>query len=708
MNQTVQSLREFEKFQANGLIEALEPARKSMQSADWAKVEKAVETALSDFREGAEHVVVTLRELSESDRKKAAKAQAHWATLKLAHTRKASAMSIEHQAIRLDVAHKEQMEAVRREAMLAAGAETAGSITKLEAELQKTTLEASRARESLKRALGELGITVDQNRTLEQTVAELAGVTSNLRSERDRLSTALAAANERVTGLQEEAIGLGDIQSASEQRTAELARELLSCKEALRSTLSQLDITVDENRSLGDQIEGLMMQAVNAKTEADRRGAQLTVEAQRAKETLHSTLAELGIKVDECLSLREQINQLAVQARSAQSIVKSARAEATALKVQLDEARSDLDGANERVREHERKAAQWAAEQANQDTDLKIAHDMLADLRIKHDMVVADLKTAKAALERASEELKLANYRCLKIQERNKQERSVLVQAAVSSLQQLRVHLVETLSGLRTKTELGLAEDENVPTTKSEPGLDGFAWNPKKHRWGVSTSPGAKKGKFDTMVVRLEVPGVGVSELLPHNTITDTSSSPRKPPSKGMNLAPRPVSISSSFDAPVSPSPPSAPRPQSTLHGDSPRSPAARRPQSARAAVMRGLPSQRVPSHQYPSSPIPVQVVQVVGRHRQGDTGPRAILPTVSSPATPSSPAAMMVPPPGTPSSPPVRSKLFAEGTTMSMLESALATNALDGVVPSYAKVASPSHSPSSPRDSVHEVAPWQ
>ena len=163
------------------------------------------------------------------------------------------------------------------------------------------------------------------------------------------------------------------------------------------------------------------------------------------------------------------------------------------LSPQLEELQADVS----RLRE-ERASLEHQLGKAR--VDAAEAEAEIAELKAavaRHHSTEEDFYVVKGALERASEELRLANLRSIQIEESSKQERASLVKAAVASLQQLRAHLVETLCGLREKRP---PEEEAVSHT--EPGLDGFAWNPRKHRWGVRSQHGA----FDQIVVQLELP----------------------------------------------------------------------------------------------------------------------------------------------------------------------------------------------------------
>ena len=142
---------------------------------------------------------------------------------------------------------------------------------------------------------------------------------------------------------------------------------------------------------------------------------------------------------------------------------------------------------------------------ANHHATVRREHGEMKERLEQHD---ARYSAAHESLEKAANDLKDWQQRFHALEVASRQEREALIKAAVESLQQLRIHLVETLSGLREKrpTEpIVEASPPKQPSLKTEPGLDGFAWNPHKHRWGVTC--GAAGGAFDTVVVRLELPG---------------------------------------------------------------------------------------------------------------------------------------------------------------------------------------------------------
>ena len=144
---------------------------------------------------------------------------------------------------------------------------------------------------------------------------------------------------------------------------------------------------------------------------------------------------------------------------------------------------------------------------ANHHASVRREHGEMKERLEQHD---ARYSTAQVSLEKSAKDLQDWQQRFHALEVASRQEREALIKAAVESLQQLRIHLVETLSGLREKrpTEPIIeASPPKQPSLKTEPGLDGFAWNPHKHRWGVTC--GAAGGAFDTVVVRLELPHSG-------------------------------------------------------------------------------------------------------------------------------------------------------------------------------------------------------
>jgi hypothetical protein len=112
------------------------------------------------------------------------------------------------------------------------------------------------------------------------------------------------------------------------------------------------------------------------------------------------------------------------------------------------------------------------------------------------------LAHAESALESAALDLEQAadraNERVRRLQEHSKQERASLVRAALASLQQLRVHLTRTMSGLKL----------SHPSEQLGAKQEAFAWRQKRSRWGVTESSG------QSMIVRLDVPLAQLKEAM--------------------------------------------------------------------------------------------------------------------------------------------------------------------------------------------------
>lgn len=115
-----------------------------------------------------------------------------------------------------------------------------------------------------------------------------------------------------------------------------------------------------------------------------------------------------------------------------------------------------------------------------------------------------ELGWATMAIEKSQGELdrvtSTANKRLVSVHEEAQKERTLLVQAALQSLQQLRTHLTSTLSGLRVQSKEGDAPPDP---------RDVAAWQRWKHRWGVTSQGG------ESTTVRLIPPEMPPLSVLP-------------------------------------------------------------------------------------------------------------------------------------------------------------------------------------------------
>ena len=151
-----------------------------------------------------------------------------------------------------------------------------------------------------------------------------------------------------------------------------------------------------------------------------------------------------------------------------------------------------------------------------------------------------------ATLGKLSEELERATLESMKVAEASRQEREKLVKAALSSLAQMRRHLIETLSGIREQD--GHATPDALPV-RTEPGLDQFKWHKSKHRWGLGRS-----NKTDvSVVVHLGVPSQLVSPRQSTLTASPLARTPNVPSRPRSAVAVPPASARMGLARPPSP-----------------------------------------------------------------------------------------------------------------------------------------------------------
>ena len=166
-------------------------------------------------------------------------------------------MQLEQQAIKLAAGQHNAIEDFKVEAQRRAARELeAARIAAAEAEEEskQRAREADAAVESLNRALRELGVKVKENRSLEQTVADLLVNTTSLRVQRDELSEAVAAAKagiarlEMLNGNMVPLVEVQQLRAEAEDARQEAAAEssrLLQELCALRDELCSCEAIVD-------------------------------------------------------------------------------------------------------------------------------------------------------------------------------------------------------------------------------------------------------------------------------------------------------------------------------------------------------------------------------------------------------------------------------------------------------------------------------
>lgn len=158
------------------------------------------------------------------------------------------------------------------------------------------------------------------------------------------------------------------------------------------------------------------------------------------------------------------------------------------------------------------------------DIDLAAATSAMDQIRAKFDSVEED---GKRAVGEAKAEAK--------------RQRQVLVNAALSSLNSLRTHLVATLTGLRE--DAAPAQKQMATQVATDDDGAKLAWNAAQGRWALMS-----EGKMDHLVIRVAVPPpMGIRGF--HSSVHDLSGAPntelspnmRRPPVEGGSLPPMPA-----------------------------------------------------------------------------------------------------------------------------------------------------------------------
>lgn len=476
-----------------------------------------------------------------TSRRSSAKALARLFQSKLSSSRSAAKLSLQQQAVKLEAQHSSAM----RAAALRGGGDTElldaalARAEEAEAEADRQQKTSIAAAASLQETLEQLGIAIERNVSLEATVVVVQDAMARLRLERDENASILMHVREDA---QRYKMLLDELQAeeaeklqVSQQHADEASRALAASEAARRELEAELEAsransTASERAALDKaasfEVEVLALRAKLADLEAK----------------IHDALAELGIKIEENLSLTSKLHELTEQYRKAKAEATkraaTAEAEAAALRKQLEalltasgqpapaaaEAAVVIDATPEpdEVAVMRQQLADWQREcehALGSAADWQRAHRQTS---AELEQLGADHAKAKEALRHASEELQEAMARAMRLEESSRSERASLVKAALASLQQLRLHLVETLSGLReptttralalsrrgTKIVDGRPASATATTAAagSPQGLGGdkdgdFQYHPKKQRWGVVDA----KGQFEQMTVKLEL-----------------------------------------------------------------------------------------------------------------------------------------------------------------------------------------------------------
>lgn len=496
-------------------------------------------------------VAVLLTNLSETElnnRRISAKSLSRLFNHKLTQSRRAASVSLEQQALKLEAQHHHSLRRLSDANGLSdmpARAETAEAAC---AECKITT-------GSLLAALGELGVAQEQEHkaSLEAVVCEVKSWLLSLRGERDVLAKNLVGSRADAQRLRVELSTLNAEKHA-------LCAQLGAC-------YSSMEASEQMREKLQARLDAQMHAAVEAERAAYVQAAQLE-EAMRAERRderakltaleheIHAMLTTLGIELDGALDPNAKLRELLERIKQAKE---AAEARAVTAETELAAARSQkavlglaslpttevMHLGEVPVPVPQRKLSLYEQDwqRAHRQTSEELTHCR------------TELAMALEALAHASDELQAMTLRAMRLEEVRQNERTGLVKATLSSLHQLRLHLVETLSGLRERSsglderhliELPLratahAREETFPVTS--PGI--------KQRWG-----GGVGGEFERATVSVKLPaspshapsgssqGARTPLFLPQSALKVQQLPPSSSPSSPLSSSPsaRPMS----------------------------------------------------------------------------------------------------------------------------------------------------------------------
>lgn len=492
-------------------------------------------------------VAALLTNLSETElnnRRISAKSLSRLFNHKLTQSRRAASVSLEQQALKLEAQHHHSLRRLSDANGLSdmpARAETA----------EAACAECKIATGSLLAALGELGVAQEQEHkaSLEAVVCEVKSWLLSLRGERDVLAKNLLGSRADAQRLRVELSTLNAEKHA-------LCAQLGACH-------SSMEASEQVREGLQARLDAQMHAAVEAERAALVQAAQLeeAMRAERAKlaaleHEIHAMLTTLGIELDGALDPNAKLRELLERIKQAKE---AAEARAVTAETELAAARSQkavlglaslpttevMHLGEVPVPVPQRKLSLYEQDwqRAHRQTSEELTHCR------------TELATALEALAHASDELQAMTLRAMRLEEVRRNERTGLVKATLSSLHQLRLHLVETLCGLRERSsrlderhliELPLratahAREETSPVTS--PGI--------KQRWG-----GGVGGEFERVTVRVELPaspshapsgssqGARTPLFLPQSALKVQQLPPSSSPSSPLSSSPsaRPVS----------------------------------------------------------------------------------------------------------------------------------------------------------------------
>ena len=388
-------------------------------------------------RESYETVAALADAMRESS-KSQLKAQAAVYEMKLANSRTSATMQLQHQAVESQQVFEKQMK--EKEA---------------EAEQDNSLLDEANAK------------LADAHQQIEMMKMKTSGI-------QDALGKHISSLENQVKQGEGREKSLKDENNALERSCASLREESEDCKGVLNKALAELQLTVDDNKTLKERI-----QAVLDENETRRK------EAEECNAMLDAALSELKVTVDDNRTLKERLQALVDENKEMQRQMQEAIQEMSSLRSEVDHVKSEVDQEKklgEQLRaaldELKSKLERLTRERDAAQERLRNSSSEIADLTAERDRIVIERDEVTNRLSHEVEQLttqrdQLQQQRDQLEEERGKLERKVkAVQKQLAELEAQKNReisaLQDELSELKQKLKATQDELANVKTSLAE------------------------------------------------------------------------------------------------------------------------------------------------------------------------------------------------------------------------------------------------
>ena len=431
-------------------------------------------------------------------------------------------------------------------------------------EVRRLEVEKAAAQEAMQTALQELNITVDKNRTLAEQVKDLVEASEAARKQVSDSKAALEQALTELNIVADKNRTLAEQVRALVGAAEEAKRQVDEAKNELRKALQDLGVTMGENTTLRQQVDELFQVAKSYREDAD---GELMV----LREKLSATAEELSAKSADFERLDDHNRLCRQELDHREHMIQR-------LTYELEQAKQDKDRlVSEMVHAHagvkarmgvdierlEHEIAQCKRDNQSHRAELGQSTNMLSDalgslgvlttdkqglseqvnlLVVKYKSMRSTVRILTVELEKMLETITAAlqakdsfsaklermqgevEGKLQRVHEGARQERTVLVNAALRSLDLLRGQLAAVSNENRLGTETmsnttqlqqtlvstmqGQRQATVSATFASAPPAEKRQWQPKateaqghpfkgKHRWGVAPEPLATQEIFE-------------------------------------------------------------------------------------------------------------------------------------------------------------------------------------------------------------------